>query len=183
MLTQSSSKFFAIAILISLFIVASTSAIELKDGRTYFEKPPRLLGIATSQNGTYVWGANYYFTVAVPEDAGEPLQKLEIELEASPGRPFFDASKLEAFEGKRRKPGNKIPVKNVMINAQAQVISVTFDPPVKPGKTVTVRVYPVRNPATGGTYLYGVTAFPVGEQPAGQFLGFGRIRIYDREQD
>lgn len=181
MLTKPSSKIAAIAVLISLFIVASTSAIELKDGRTYFERPPRLLGVATSQNGTYIWNATYYFTVAIPEDAGEALQKLEIELAASPGRPIFDASKLEAFEGKRRKPGDKIPVKDVTIDARTQVISVTFDPPVKPGKTITVRVYPVRNPAAGGTYLYGVTAFPDGAQPASQFLGFGRIRIYDRE--
>jgi hypothetical protein len=182
MITNQAAKLSTIALLSSFFIVASTPAIEI-NGKTYFEKPPRLLSVSTSQNGTYIWGATYYFTVKVPDNAGVPLQKLEIELQASPGRPIFTASQLEAFEGNRKKPGDKISVKDVSINAQTQIISVTFDPPVKPDKTVTLRIYPVRNPNTGGTYLYGVTAFPAGEQPSSQFLGFGRIRIYDREQD
>ncbi|MGG6269339.1 DUF2808 domain-containing protein [Leptolyngbya sp. AN03gr2] len=176
-------KIAAIAVLSSGLWVIATSAIELADGKTYFEKPPRLIGSTTSQNGTYIWGATYYFTVQLPDDAGEPLQKLKIQLQASPGRPFFNTSRTEAFEGKRKKPGKKLSLKDVKIDTQTQLVSVTFDPPVQPGSTVTVRIYPVRNPNAGGTYLYGVTAFPTGTQPAGQFLGFGRIRIYDREQD
>jgi hypothetical protein len=182
MIIKSGTKIATLALLSSFLIIASSAAIDV-GGKTYFERPPRLLGAATSQNGTYIWGATYYFTVSVPEEAGVPLQRLEIELQASPGRPFFTTSNLEAFEGRRKKPGDKIPIKDVKIDPQTQIVSVTFDPPIKPDKTLTLRIYPVRNPDTGGTYLYGVTAFPQGEQPAGQFLGFGRIRIYDREQD
>jgi Protein of unknown function (DUF2808) len=183
MITKSLTRFFTIALFSLFLLVSATSAIELKDGKTYFEKPPRLIGSTASQNGTYIWGVTYYFTVQIPEGAGESLEKLDIELQASPDRPIFSSSSTEAFEGTRRKPKDKIPLKDVMIDPKTQVVSVTFDPPVEPGKTVTVRIYPVRNPDTGGTYLYGVTAFPKGEKPAPQFLGFGRIRIYDREQD
>ncbi|WNZ43799.1 DUF2808 domain-containing protein [Leptolyngbya boryana CZ1] len=182
MITKSGTKIITIALLSFFLIVASTSAIEVS-GKTYFERPPRLMGAATSQNGTYIWGATYYFTVNVPEEAGVPLQRLEIELQASPGRPFFTANNLQAFEGRRKKPGDKISLKDVKIDPQTQMVSVTFDPPIKPDKTITLRIYPVQNPNTGGTYLYGITAFPEGSQPVGQFLGFGRIRIYDREQD
>lgn len=165
----------------SFLFVASTSAVELMSGITYFDSPPRFLEAATSQHGTYIWGATYYFTVKIPKDAGEPLQKLEIKLQDSPGRLSFKGSRIEAFEGKRRKPGERLSLKDVMINPNTQIMSAIFDPPVSPGKTVTLRISPVRNPNTGGTYLYGITAFPSGIQPASQFLGFGRIRIYDRE--
>jgi len=39
----------------------------------------------------------------------------------------------------------------------------------------------VRNPCYGGAYLFGLTAFPQGEVPHGQFLGYGRIHFYQGE--
>ena len=183
MITKRIARILTVGVFSSLLIVLSTSAIELVDGKTYFLKPPRLTSSTTSQNGTYIWGATYYFTVEIPEGAGESLQRLEIILQAGAGRPVFTSSRTEAFEGTRQRPKDKIALKDVRIDPKTQAIAVTFDPPVNPGKTVTLRIYPVRNPSTGGTYLYGVTAFPSGKRPASQFLGFGRIRIYDREQD
>jgi hypothetical protein len=182
MTIQFGAKVLPLSLLSLLFIVASTPAIEI-GGRTYFERPPRLLGVATSQNATYIWSATYYFTINVPEEAGAPLQRLDIELQTSPGRPLFTRSNLEAFEGRRRQPGKKVPIKEVNIDPQTQTVSVVFDPPIQPDKTITLRIYPVRNPSAGGTYLYGLTAFPQGADPVSQFLGFGRIRIYDRESD
>jgi Protein of unknown function (DUF2808) len=184
MMTKNLKKITISGLFFALFTIRlSASAIQLSDGTTYFERPPRLIGAGTSRNGTYIWGATYYFTVQIPEDAGEPLQKLEIELPAGASRPFFNSSKTEAFTGTRQQLGAQVPLKQVTITPQTQVIAITFDPPVAPGKTVTVKIYPIRNPNVGGTYLYGVTAYPVGAQGVGQFLGFERIRIYDREQD
>jgi hypothetical protein len=55
---------------------------------------------------------------------------------------------------------------------------VTFDPPVPPGKIITIGLRPTRNPLYDGVYLFRVTAFPPGEKATGQFLGFGRLQFY-----
>jgi hypothetical protein len=55
---------------------------------------------------------------------------------------------------------------------------VQFDPPVAPGTTVRVSIPAIANPQSGGTYLFGVTAFPAGENSSGQFLGYSQIRFY-----
>lgn len=159
----------------------SATAITLYDGKTYFTKPPRLISSSTSQDGSYIWGASYYFTIEIPEQAGEPLAKLVIEQQAGQGQPQFSARDAEIFEGTRNQQGNRFKLQSIEIREDPVTISASFDPPIPPGKTVTLRLYPVRNPQIGGVYLYGVTAFPPGEQPYGHFLGFGRIRIVDQD--
>lgn len=161
----------------------AANAIELADGTTYFLNPPRLLGAISSQDGTYIWGATYYFTLKLPENAGEPLQKVAIVQESGLGRPQFDASHTEAFEGTRDQPGNQLPIQQIRLDAEVPALVIEFEQPILPGKTVTIRLYPVRNPGIAGTYLYGVTAFPFGKKPFGQYLGVGQIRIYDSNLD
>lgn len=55
--------------------------------------------------------------------------------------------------------------------------TVIFETPVEPGNTVLIAIKPQRNPSTGGVYLFGVTAYPTGENSSGLYLGSGRIRI------
>ncbi|WP_421657683.1 DUF2808 domain-containing protein [Leptothermofonsia sp. ETS-13] len=170
---------------ISFFNVTplDAGAIELADGTTYFLNPPRLLSAFSSQDGTYIWGATYYFTLNLPENAGRPLQKIAIVQEGGLGRPLFDADNTRAFEGTRNRPGTNLPIKQVEFNPDFPALTVEFEQPILPGTTVTIRLYPVRNPGIAGTYLYGVTAFPTGERPYGQYLGVGQIRIYDSNLD
>ncbi len=168
--------------IITLSILAA-SAVTLRDGKTYFEKPPRLVSSTTTQDGSYIWGASYFFTIDIPEKAGEPLAKIMIQQETGQGQPQFNTKEAEIFEGTRKKQGNQLKFQSIEITEDPVTITATFDPPIPPGKTVTLRLYPVRNPQVGGSYLYGVTAFPPGEQAHGQFLGFGRIRIVDRDRD
>ncbi|MGB3642285.1 MAG: DUF2808 domain-containing protein, partial [Rivularia sp. (in: cyanobacteria)] len=59
-----------------------------------------------------------------------------------------------------------------------KTVSLTFNPPVEPGKTITIALKQIRNPSSEGVYLFGVTAFPVGEKSHGQFLGYGRLHFY-----
>jgi hypothetical protein len=153
-------------------------AVQLSDGKTHFVHPPRLVGASTTQSAAYVWGARYYFTLTLPENAGEPLHQVVISQQEGVEFPYFDVRDTEAFEGTRDRSGAKLPLKQVAIDPGARTVTITFDPPVTPGRTVTIELYPVRNPFSG-VYLYGVTAFPAGEQPSGQFLGYGRIHIYD----
>lgn len=161
----------------------AASAVELADGKTYFTSPPRLEGASATQNTAYFWGSTYYFTLILPDNAGEPLQSVRIRQEASPDYPRFDLRDTRAYEGPRNRLGAELPLKNVTFDPQTRDITITFDQPVAPGRTVTIGLYATRNPDVGGVYLYGVTAFPAGAQPYGQFLGYGRIQIYDSGMD
>lgn len=158
---------------------STAAAVQLANGKTYFEQPPRLEGATATHKTTYFWGSTYYFTLTVPDNAGEPLQTVMIAPEPGPDRARFNLKNTEAFERVGKGARTKLSIKEVTADPKTRAISVTFDPPVAPGRTVTIGLYASRNPDVGGVYLYGVTAFPAGEQPSGQFLGYGRIQIYD----
>ncbi|RCJ41271.1 hypothetical protein A6770_09365 [Nostoc minutum NIES-26] len=173
-----------------------SSAIQLQDGTVYFAQPPRLVGAVTTYNDVYVWGATYYFTVSLPENAGEPLQKITINQREGVDYIRFDLQKSFAFEGTRSDKGQKVGLKDATSDASWQAaslreasptrlrktktVSLTFDPVVSPGTTITIGLKPVQNPTVAGVYLFGVTAFPAGEKSHGQFLGFGRLQFYSR---
>ncbi|MGG6294738.1 DUF2808 domain-containing protein [Leptolyngbya sp. AN02str] len=159
-----------------------TQAIQLADGTVYFEHAPRLLDAATSSRTPSIAGATYYFTVELPENAGEPLGKLTLTSPNSwvgPQRIRFRTDATVAFEGTWRDRGDDISLRDVTVDEETRTIEVAFDPPVEPGTTVTVGLRPRRNPQAGGTYLYRVLGFPAGELAHGQPLGTARIQIND----
>jgi Protein of unknown function (DUF2808) len=167
---------FVLSFGVVLFAATSAHAVQLADGTVYFNSPPRLVGASTTQNSVYAWSATYYFTLNVPENAGEPLQKVTIaQAEGTDIVRFFD-KEAEAYEGDRR--GNRLSIGTVS-DRKTQTVTVQFNPPVQPGRKVTIALSPQRNPAYSGVYLFGVTAFPTGEKSHGQFLGFGRLHFYD----
>lgn len=153
-------------------------AIQLRDGTVYFAQPPRLLDAITTYNEIYAWGATYYFTISLPENAGEPLQSLAINQHEGVENIRFDLNDSVAFEGKPSNKRQKIGLKDVVGDRKTRTITLTFDPPVSPGKTITIGLKPWQNPMNSGVYLFGVTAFPLGEKSHGQFLGFGRLHFY-----
>ncbi len=158
-----------------------TQAIQLRDGTVYFAQPPRLTYTATTYNDVYVWGATYYFTVSLPDNAGEPLQKITINQHEGVDDIRFELKKSYAFEGTRSHEGQKLQLTDV--SRDKKTISITFNPPVSPGKTITIGLKPVQNPTVSGVYLFGVTAFPAGEKSHGQFLGYGRLQFYSHGFD
>jgi len=175
--------------LIESCLLSQSRAIQLRDGTVYFAQPPRLVDTATTYNETYVWGATYYFTISLPENAGEGLQRLTINQHEGVDNIRFDLNDSFAFEGKRSSRGQRIGLKDVVGDVSGQTVSrlsktrtvtLTFDPPVSPGKTITIALKPWQNPRISGVYLFGVTAFPTGEKSHGQFLGYGRLHFYHR---
>jgi hypothetical protein len=159
-----------------------TQAVQLADGTVAFEKPPNLLSATTTYNSTYTWGATYYFTVELPANAGEPLQRVTIKQRQGFDDIDFDLEQTRAFEGTSRRKGEKLTLKEVIKDDQTKTISVTFDQPVMPGKTFTIGLRPVRNPWSSGAYIFGVTAFPAGEKSYGLYLGVGRLQFYDHDR-
>lgn len=165
-----------------LSTVEIASAVRLADGTVYFVQPPSLLSATTTFNHVYVWGATYYFTLNLPENAGEPLQQVSITQQEGVDDIEFKLKESSAFEGTRPHKGEKITIKAIRKEDERRTIIINFDPPVSPGKNITIALNPVRNPRFDGVYLFGVTAFPSGEKSHGQFLGFGRLHFYDNRQ-
>ncbi|MBC1213219.1 DUF2808 domain-containing protein [Trichormus variabilis ARAD] len=83
-----------------------------------------------------------------------------------------------AFVGTHNSKGQNLGVKPLIRDAQAQIITVTFDFLIPPGQIVTIGLRPNRNPSYDGVYLFDVIAFPSGKQTAGQCLSVGRLQFY-----
>lgn len=166
----------ALALALSIGPGLAAQSVQLANGKTYFVQPPRFEGATATQKTAYFWGSTYYFTLSVPENAGESLQAVMIAPEDGPDRARFDVSQTEAV-AKTKVQESRVPLREVTQDPKTRAITVTFDQPVAPGSVVRIGLYATRNPEVGGIYLYGVTAYPTGEQPYGQFLGYGRIHI------
>jgi len=160
-----------------------SQAVQLSDGTVFFTAPPRLAGASTTNNSVNAWSVTYYFTLNQLENAGEPLQRVTIVQDEGSDTVRFSPREIEAFEGTRNRLGAKLPLGEVTTDRKTRTVTVNFNPPVPPGRTVTIALSPDRNPLYGGVYLFGVTAFPPGEKTHGQFLGFGRLTFYESGND
>lgn len=159
------------------------SAVELR-GTTFFERPPSLVGATTTRDSVNASRPTYYFTIDVPDNAGEPLQQIAIAQhnnQGVTGNIQFDLEETRAFVGTRRQRGDALPLQSVSYDRDTRTLVIDFAPTVAPGQTVTIALKPRHNPRRGGVYLFGVTAFPEGSQPHGQFLGYGRLQFYERD--
>ena len=165
-------------IAISGYNVSLSRAVQLQDGTVYFVQPPRLVAAVSTYKDIYVTGATYYFTIDLPETAGEPLQQITINQYEGVDRIRFDLKETSVFEGERSHKRQKLALKDATNDRKTRTISLTFDPPVSPGRTITIALKPEQNPSVPGVYLFGVTAFPRGEKAHGQFLGYGRLQFY-----
>jgi hypothetical protein len=154
--------------------------VQLADGTVYFDHPPTLDNATTSRDTAAAAGATYYFTLIMPDDAGEPLKTVAIaqyEGDSITQRVEFDADESFAFVGTPRHRGDEIALSDASYDEDTRTIQVSFATPVPPATTVTVAVRPDRNPLTEGVYLFGVTAYPDGDLSYGQFLGYGRLQF------
>ncbi|MBN3889821.1 MAG: DUF2808 domain-containing protein [Nostoc sp.] len=155
-----------------------TQAVQLRDGLVYFVQPPTLVEATTTYKEVDVLSATYYFTINVPENAGESLQKVMIAQKEGSENIRYRLDDTRAFIGTRDRKETQLKLGSVTNDRKTRTVSVNFDPPVTPGQTITIALRPVSNPSFSGVYLLGVTAFPVGEKSHGQFLGFGRFQFY-----
>ncbi|MEH1970619.1 DUF2808 domain-containing protein [Nostoc sp.] len=176
----------SLAIGIGVVAVPVTQAVQLRDGTVYFVQPPKLVDATTTYKDANAWGATYYFTINVPENAGESLQRVTITQKEGAENIRYDLNDTRAFVGTRDAYGGlrlrketQLKLGPVTNERETRTVTVNFDPPVTPGQTVTIALRPVKNPSFSGVYLLGVTAFPVGEKSHGQFLGFGRFQFYN----
>ncbi len=154
----------------------SLNAVQLADGTVYFTQPPSLVKAITTFRNPGV-PATYYFTLDLPATAGEPLQRVTFKQQQGSEDIGFNLKHSEAEAEAPSQPRQKLNLGEVTSDPKSHTVSVTFDPPVSPGRTIIIGLHPVGNPLFGGVYLFGVIAFPVGEKVHGQFLGYGRLQF------
>lgn len=165
--------------------IKSIQAVELSDGTVYFVSPPRLDpdSVFSTRQSAAAISPTYYFTLEIPEDAGEPLSQVSIAQQGgdtASQRILFEPEDSFAFMGTRGDRGDELPLSNATFDEDTNTVTLTFDTPVAPGTIVTVGVKSHRNPLLSGVYLLGITAYPPGEKVHGQFLGYGRLHFYDQ---
>ncbi|MEL6221720.1 MAG: DUF2808 domain-containing protein [Cyanobacteria bacterium J06627_8] len=166
--------------------VGAAQAVQFSDGTVHFENPPRLIDSAIREQSVSDNNVKYFFFLSVPDNAGEPLQRVELVQEN--GDLFtreidFEPEDSIAYVGHRRSVGEELTIGVSEFNDDANTMTLTFDPPIQPGTDLTIRLNAERNPRRSGVYLFGVTAYPEGTTPQGQFLGFGRFHIFDNSND
>ena len=168
----------ACTVAIGGYNVGLSRAVTLQDGTVYFVEPPSFVEAQASYKEIYLVGATYYFVISIPENAGEPLQQVTINQHEGADHIHFDLKHTSAFEGDRSHQGQKLTLKDVTSDPKTRTVSITFDPPLPPGRTITIALKPEQNPSVAGVYLFGVTAFPAGQKTHGQFLNYGRLQFY-----
>jgi hypothetical protein len=153
-----------------------TEAVVTADGTVYFALPPSLVKTRTAYRDPAV-PSTYYFTLSLPSQAGEPLQRVTFTQYKGLENIEFDLKHTEAEAETLTNSEQRLTLVEVTRDRQTKTVSVTFNPPVLPGRTVTIGLHARSNPLHGGVYLFGVKAFPAGEKSYGQFLGYGRLQF------
>jgi hypothetical protein len=110
-------------------IAEVTQAVQLRDGTVYFVQPPELVEATTTFKDINVWGATYYFTLNLPQNAGEPLQRVTINQYDGTSDIRFDLEDSRAFVGTRDRKGTKLKLGEVTREKDTKTVFVTFDPP------------------------------------------------------
>ncbi|MGB3613056.1 MAG: DUF2808 domain-containing protein [Elainellaceae cyanobacterium] len=162
-------------------LVASSADGVLVGDRVAFDRAPRLVRSAATSSSPNS-GADYQFTITVPYDAGEPMQAIQVTPHDHVEKISLNHDDSAAFEGDSLAGGPALPLSSIggPTAVPGEVLFV-FNPPVLPGHTITVELEAEHNPAQGGIYEYGVTAYPAGPNGIGMFLGYGRLHLFDND--
>ena len=180
-ISRTVSLFIATSLTLSVFslsYVNRVNALELENESSIFETSPHLIRTAAT-NSAPNNPAKYHFTIEVPENAGSSLKAVTITQKTNLEKIEFDVSKSTAFLGDSFSGGESVNLANLGGNEPqgTNEVTIVFDQPIQPGNTVTVALKAKRNPFFGSIYLFGVTAFPEGENSSGLYLGSGRLRL------
>ncbi|MGK7908721.1 MAG: DUF2808 domain-containing protein [Synechococcus sp.] len=161
--------------------MASSFAVQFPDGRIAFNSPPLLTGHSLTPSFTGARNATYRFTIAMPANAGETLDYVEIVPFSVPETIDFRLPDVSAYEGGGVRRGNPIPVTGVSLDrdsaTKAGAVGVLFDPPLEPGETATIVLKSIRNPRFSGSFAYEVTAYPHPDVGVSHRMGLARFSI------
>jgi hypothetical protein len=151
---------------------------ELRGGVRFFSRPPQLADSVTTFNAVSIPAAKYYFTISLPEQAGEPLDRVVFQQQPNPDPINFYPEQTFAFLGDRHNQGSQVALESVDWDRDRGKITVTFAQTISPGETVTIGLKPWKNPDVPGVYQFRVFALPPGENSQAMDLGVARFQFY-----
>jgi hypothetical protein len=150
----------------SLLIGLSEGARGLDLQTISFDHAPRLNRVAIANQKAY-------FTVTIPDNAGEGLAKLSFsDLDQEGTRLPFNLEKTEVLLGVRSS-GRTINNGGAWVD-ETGVVWVGFDPVLPPGTTFTV-VLEMSEDVPPGARDYGIAAYPESENSVPAFVGDGTL--------
>ena len=162
-----------------LFIVVSGwCLLPLSPATIALAEPPLLVATTTTFNAIGVKQAVYYFTLQVPANSREPLQKITFTQRQGLEQIRFDEKGSYAFQGTPGRQGESLAIALATNDRQNQTTTVTFNQPLAPGQTVTIALRPFRNPIYEGVYLFELAALPSSPSTQAQTIGIGRLQFY-----
>jgi len=174
-IAESSTRFVHALLLSASFALSSSvtpvAATEVARGQFVFDRAPRLVEFSTTRPTSFAAGGTYQLTLTVPSDAGAPLQAVTISQAENAAKIGFALTQTQAVAN-----GVKVPIAAIG-GERGNELTIAFDQPIQPGATVTVSLLVDRSPGADGIYLFGVTAYPVGNPTNGLFLGYGRVAL------
>ena len=170
--------FIPLGFFFSIGAMFANPGVTQETNTSYFSKAPRLLGASTTFNSVRATSAKYYFNIALPPEAQTNLQQVTIAQRQGQETIDFRLEDTVAYIGTNRRKENQITIADVTQNTDTGEITILLEKPISPGTTFTVGLKPKRNPFYDGVYLFGVTAFPQGNNPQGLYLGSGRLHFY-----
>ncbi len=154
-----------------------SQAVQAPDGTVAFESAVLLVDAHTTFSGVRVRQARYYFDLELPDNIGEPLQKVVIQQRTGSEEVEFKLEKTNGYFGDHRNKKDSLKLRTSRDESTGEII-VEFSRPIPPGNNLTIGLKPKSNPDFGGVYLFGVTAYPTGEKARGMYLGVGRLNFY-----
>ncbi|MGB3765806.1 MAG: DUF2808 domain-containing protein, partial [Phormidesmis sp.] len=130
------------------------ASVELENRPTLFSYPLDITDVRVDTKWEYR-RSNYRFTLDIPEAAEKPVQKITFSQVEGADYPRFSDRRTYAYEGGDRSQKLNISTDDDWNN---RTVTVTFDPPIPPGRQVTVALN-ATNPRDG-IYIYEVAATP-----------------------
>lgn len=155
----------------NLGLLENAVASRLPSGRVVFDQSPQLVQMVSlapeSAEQSLV-----QIVLTIPPDAGEPMEALLIRPRDGTASLSFAPDATTAFVGNTAANMALVPLASVGGNSlRPNDVLVVFATPVAPNHQVRVLLTHQTDPPTG-TYELGVTAYPSGDNPVGQFLGY-----------
>ncbi|MCU0568061.1 MAG: DUF2808 domain-containing protein [Oculatellaceae cyanobacterium Prado106] len=158
-------------IAVTLLLGAWGNAIAL-DTTVHFQNSPTL-SQASRQ------GQRIYFTVTIPEDAGEDLAMLSLSTLVADDEGVllvpFQLENTQAFWGTPGQRGRAIALDSVWID-ETGIVWLSFAPSLQPGRVFTVALE-VEPGSDREARHYGIAAYPAAENPVPAFVGDGELEF------
>jgi hypothetical protein len=104
-------------------------AVQLLDGTVYFTQPPSLEKATTTYRNIDI-PSTYYFTLSLPENAGEPLQRVTLTQHKGTEDIEFDLKRTKAEAETLSHSRQPLTLGEVKGDRKTKTVSITFNPPV-----------------------------------------------------